>query len=290
MVTKNENKYAHLTAKERDKYSFPLRVLIEKGLIKCRVLDFGCGFGKDFEHLQSLGYEAEGFDPFYKPDEPDGKFDTILCFYVLNVLLPSERSQVLLRISQLITNGGKAYFAVRRDLKKEGYRIHHIHQVPTYQANVKLTFTSVYKNDFTEIYQYTTLSDLDASQADCVFCSNEMRKRLVCESFQAFAVEDKFPISKGHTLVIPKYHEANYFDLPFQHQKSCWQLVNYIKDILIKRYNPDGFNIGININDTAGQTVKHCHIHVIPRYKGDCEDPTGGVRALFPDKQNYLKS
>jgi diadenosine tetraphosphate (Ap4A) HIT family hydrolase len=86
---------------------------------------------------------------------------------------------------------------------------------------------------------------------------------------------DGYPLSKGHTLVIPKRHVANYFDLSFEEQSSCWFMVNKVKDILTKEYQPDGFNIGFNINKSAGQKVMHTHIHIIPRYQGDTNYKTG---------------
>jgi len=98
---------------------------------------------------------------------------------------------------------------------------------------------------------------------------------------------DKFPVSKGHSLIIPKRHCSDYFKLTFEEQSECWSIVNKVKQILIEKYDPDGFNIGININEVAGQTISHVHIHLIPRYKGDVKDPEGGVRGVIPEKKNY---
>ncbi len=89
------NQYSHLTAKERDNPSLPVRILLEKKLLIGKVLDFGCGFGKDVEFLKSKNIDCQGFDPYYFPDEPNEKFDTILCFYVLNVLFPEEQNKVI---------------------------------------------------------------------------------------------------------------------------------------------------------------------------------------------------
>lgn len=123
-----ENSNSHLTAKERDKLSFPGKILLEKKLLGGRVLDFGCGLGKDVEMLKYQKIEIEGYDPFYFKEYPSGKFDTILCFYVLNVLLPQEQAKVLNEVSRLLRYGGKAFFAVRRDVEKQGFRIHKIHK------------------------------------------------------------------------------------------------------------------------------------------------------------------
>ena len=125
---KMKNPYSHFTAKERDKLSFPGRILKERGLLSGKVLDFGCGLGKDVEILKNQKFDIEGYDPYYFNTYPTGKFDTIICFYVLNVLLPQEQATVINEISKLLKVGGKAYFAVRRDIDKPGFRFHKIHK------------------------------------------------------------------------------------------------------------------------------------------------------------------
>ncbi|WP_332911639.1 class I SAM-dependent methyltransferase [Algoriphagus boritolerans] len=152
MGTRNE--FSHLTAKERESLSFPARIVKERGLLVGDVLDFGCGFGKDVEILRTQGFQISGYDRHYFPEYPTKKFDTIICFYVLNVLLPEEQSKVLMEISALLKPTGKAYFAVRRDITYEGFRTHKIHQKRTFQTNVILPFNSIYKNDNCEIYEY----------------------------------------------------------------------------------------------------------------------------------------
>jgi diadenosine tetraphosphate (Ap4A) HIT family hydrolase len=101
---------------------------------------------------------------------------------------------------------------------------------------------------------------------DCPFCNIEKKSYFV-ESEFAFAVNDIHPVSKGHSLVIPKIHIENYFDLPGDCRISCWDLVSDVKDLLQNKYNPDGYNVGMNINRIAGQSVLHAHIHIIPRYE-----------------------
>ncbi|MFZ4059451.1 MAG: HIT family protein, partial [Ferruginibacter sp.] len=85
----------------------------------------------------------------------------------------------------------------------------------------------------------------------------------------------------------PKKHCADYFQLTFREQSACWFMLNKVKEILSLKLNPDGYNIGININEYAGQTIPHVHIHLIPRYKGDVKEPRGGVRGVIPGKRNY---
>lgn len=281
------NPYNHLTAKERDKLSFPARILLNKNLIKGKTLDFGCGFGKDVELLKSKGIEISGYDKHYFPEYPTLKFDTILCFYVLNVLLPEEQTNVLIGISQLLKPSGKAYFAVRRDIKYEGYRTHKIHQKPTYQCIVKLGYKSIFKNENVEIYEYKHFNQIARKNKDCPFCNPEPERELILESATAYAIYDKFPINKGHTLIIPKRHCADYFSLTFKEQSACWYILNTTKKVLEEKFNPHGYNVGININEPAGQTIPHVHIHLIPRYKGDVEIPEGGVRGVIPKKCIY---
>ena len=119
----------------------------------------------------------------------------------------------------------------------------------------------------------------------CPFCNLEREK--ILESELSFAIYDGFPVNEGHALIIPKRHTANYFDLSLEEQKDCIELLNRVKGIVQEKYNPAGYNVGININEAAGQTVPHVHIHLIPRYEGDVEEPRGGVRGVVPDKRKY---
>ena len=283
-----QNIYSHFTAKERDALSFPAKLLLNKNLLSGEVLDFGCGFGKDVELLKSKGINIAGYDKHYLPNYPTQTFDTIICFYVLNVLLPEEQALVLMEISQLLKPSGKAYFAVRRDIQHEGFRIHKVHRQPTYQCNVKLPFKSIFQNENCEVYEYRHYNQLSRKEnRDCPFCNLDAKRELILESATAFAIFDKFPVSNGHALIIPKKHCADYFELTFKEQSACWFMLNKVKEILKNKFNPDGFNVGINISESAGQTVPHVHIHLIPRYKGDAENPRGGVRGVIPQRKNY---
>jgi diadenosine tetraphosphate (Ap4A) HIT family hydrolase len=285
---KNNNPYSHLTAKERKNISFPTKLLLNKNVLKGSVLDFGCGFGKDVEILKQKEFDIVGYDPHYFPIYPSKKFDTIICFYVLNVLLPEEQADVLMNISALLKPNGKAYFAVRRDIIHEGYRIHKIHKKQIYQCITKLPFKSIYKNDSCEIYEYQHYTYLNKNKKEIspFFDSNEEREVLFVNA-TAFSFYDKFPVNKGHALVVPKRVVANYFDLTTNEQTACWLMINKVKEELQDKFNPDGFNIGININESAGQTISHVHIHIIPRYRGDVEQPRGGVRGVIPSKKEY---
>jgi diadenosine tetraphosphate (Ap4A) HIT family hydrolase len=282
------NQYNHLTAKERETLSFPAKLLLNKSLLVGEVLDFGCGFGKDVELLKAKSINIEGYDRHYFPIYPTKKFDTIICFYVLNVLMQEEQASVLMEISQLLKPTGKAYFAVRRDLQYEGFRTHKIHQKPTYQCNVILNYESIFKNENCEIYGYKHFNQINKkTNTDCPFCNPDSERELLLESATAYAMYDNFPVSSGHTLVIPKKHCSDYFELSFKEQSACIFMLNTLKPIIQKNFNPEGFNVGINIGEVAGQTIQHVHIHLIPRYKGDVKEPRGGVRGVIPEKRNY---
>lgn len=124
---------------------------------------------------------------------------------------------------------------------------------------------------------------------DCPFCNiNNAKDDIVWESKHSIAILDRYPVSPGHTLVIPKRHIKSYFDLTQDEVDELWDTVKNVKETIDYMYKPDGYNIGINIGEAAGQTIPHCHIHVIPRYKGDVEDPLGGVRGVIPEKRIYI--
>ena len=125
---------------------------------------------------------------------------------------------------------------------------------------------------------------------DCPFCqiaASNSDIELVAESAHAVAFYDRYPVSDGHALVIPRRHEVDLFDLEPSERADAWVLLDLVRGLLVDRLNPDGFNIGVNANEAAGQTIDHAHIHLIPRYQGDVEDPRGGIRWVIPDRAPY---
>ena len=226
-----------------------------------KILDYGCGFGKDVQILTELGFNITGYDPYYFPDWPTGKYNTIICHYVLNVLKPEAQALVLMRISSLLEKNGVAYFTVRRDITHEGFRIHKIHKKPTYQVLVRLPYESFYNNDNCEIYRYQRI--VDRSEGTCVFCSPS-NKFFICESATAYATWDG-ATSGGHAFIVPKRHETNYFELFEREQRACWIMVNEVKSMIEKEYSITDFNIDIKVGVLAGQTLNHTHIILIPR-------------------------
>ena len=124
------------------------------------------------------------------------------------------------------------------------------------------------------------------AKMDCFFCKLEP-PRIVDSNDLCIVVRDGFPVSPGHTLVIPKRHIGSFFDLSAEERQALMELVDSAKQVLDAKYQPDAYNIGINDGPAAGQTVLHVHVHLIPRYHGDCDDPRGGIRWIMRDKAKY---
>ncbi len=125
------------------------------------------------------------------------------------------------------------------------------------------------------------------NQEDCIFCQLP-KERVIAENDYCLAFHDLYPVTNKHTLIIPKLHRLDYFDLTSEELDAVNDLLKKQKDkILSEDENVTGFNIGANCGEEAGQTVFHCHIHLIPRRKGDMENPRGGVRLVIPEKGHY---
>jgi diadenosine tetraphosphate (Ap4A) HIT family hydrolase len=120
----------------------------------------------------------------------------------------------------------------------------------------------------------------------CPFCSLSA-DRIVLGGEHAVVIRDGFPVSLGHTLIIPKRHVASFFEVTEAERTDLMSLLAAARNDLERQFNPAGYNIGINDGTAAGQTVPHLHIHLIPRYSGDLNDPRGGVRWVLPLKAAY---
>jgi diadenosine tetraphosphate (Ap4A) HIT family hydrolase len=120
----------------------------------------------------------------------------------------------------------------------------------------------------------------------CPFCTLSA-ERIVLANELAVVIRDAFPVSPGHTLIIPKRHVVSFFDVTGDEREAMLALLDSAKLGLDAAFHPDGYNIGINDGEAAGQTVPHLHLHLIPRYAGDREDPRGGVRWILPQKAKY---
>lgn len=124
--------------------------------------------------------------------------------------------------------------------------------------------------------------------AGCIFCSDEIASRIVAANQTVFAIEDKYPVTQGHLLVIPYRHTKDYFSMTQEERQHAEELLRTLKNkIQQENKTVTGFNVGMNCGESAGQTVMHAHIHLIPRRDGDTSEPRGGVRACVPEKMGY---
>lgn len=123
----------------------------------------------------------------------------------------------------------------------------------------------------------------------CLFCDkdNKEEHRIIAEDALFYARWDNVPVSKGHAEIVPKRHIESLFELSLEEKIKMFELLEKTRDIINEKYHPDGYNIGLNEGEAAGRTIHHLHIHIIPRYKGDVENPRGGIRHIIPDKGYY---
>lgn len=121
------------------------------------------------------------------------------------------------------------------------------------------------------------------SVTDCPLCRSEDRP-ILCANEHAVVIPDKYPVADGHVLVVPKRHLSSVFDATTEELAAVWELVDVARRSLARTHRPDGFTIGVNDGEAAGQTVMHGHIHVIPRRRGDVADPRGGIRRVIAEK------
>ena len=123
----------------------------------------------------------------------------------------------------------------------------------------------------------------------CIFC-NIKEDEIIFSNELAISSFDSYPVSKHHVLIFPKRHVKDYFELNNDELLACNKLIKLLKDFILKKdITVKGFNIGTNAGKVAGQTIMHCHIHLIPRRQRDVENPQGGVRGVIPSKQHYIR-
>jgi len=122
----------------------------------------------------------------------------------------------------------------------------------------------------------------------CLFCDkdNALEHRIFAENNLFYARWDNFPISPGHAEIVPRRHIVSLFDLSSKELTAFYELLSVAKRIIQGQYKPSAFNIGVNDGETAGQTIMHLHVHLIPRYTGDVPNPRGGVRNILPNVKN----
>lgn len=260
------NPNSHLTAKDRVGPSFPTRLLLRAGLLTGRVLDFGCGTGTDVSFLRARGIDAIGFDPHYYPSEPTGRYDTIICHYVVNVLLPEEQSHVLMAVSELLEPHGSAYFSVRRDIKRGGFRTHARHGCEIYQCNVVLPYTSIFRNGHCEIYRYRHINQRQGpSPVSCPLCAPDPSWRLVTESARAYCVIDPTSTSPGTYLIVPKRHASDLSELSEPERKACWLMADRVEGLLCSRLQATGCTFPFDVRSTQADRSRHAYLRISTR-------------------------
>lgn len=124
---------------------------------------------------------------------------------------------------------------------------------------------------------------------NCPFCAMGDDRQFLATSL-VLGIWDRFPVSPGHALLVPRRHVKTWFDATEQEQQALIAAIGAAKTAIELEHAPDGYNIGINSGEAAGQTISHLHVHLIPRYKGDVDDPRGGVRLVLPEKAAYWGS
>lgn len=122
---------------------------------------------------------------------------------------------------------------------------------------------------------------------ECLFCKAIYNKDFKLENELAIARFDDFPVNKGHLEIIPKRHVSDWWNTTQEEKIAIFNLLDEAKKMIDDKYNPDGYNIGMNLGEKAGQSIMHLHVHLIPRYDGDVKNPRGGVRGIISEKQNY---
>ena len=125
----------------------------------------------------------------------------------------------------------------------------------------------------------------NGGREECIFCTP--RVELLAANDLAIAFPAGYPVSPGHVLIVPRRHEPDFFSLTAEEQAALVALVNPVRARLSEQYAPDAYNLGVNAGKAAGQTILHCHLHVIPRYAGDVAEPRGGVRWVLPETARY---
>lgn len=122
---------------------------------------------------------------------------------------------------------------------------------------------------------------------NCFFCTSINNKDYTLENDLAIARFDDFPVNPGHLEIIPKRHIKDWWETTQEEKLAIFELLEDAKKLIDEKYHPDAYNIGMNLGEDAGQSIMHLHVHLIPRYKNDVENPRGGVRGIITNKQNY---
>lgn len=226
-----DNPNSHHTAIPRVRESFPVRYLVNHGFLCGRILDFGCGHGADVRFLTAAGKDVIGYDPYYLPEWPSGRFDTVLCTYVLNILLPIEQAHALMAVSELVAPDGRAFFTVRRDIARNGFRTHAVHRTQVYQCRVVLPYPSLLLERHCEIYVYEPLRFVGEPNRNCTLCNPHGRYPLITESATVYAVLAEANAAQVRVLVAPKVHRPDPESLPPRVRTAMELVCTRVRDL-----------------------------------------------------------
>ena len=132
-------------------------------------------------------------------------------------------------------------------------------------------------------------ADVEARpKKDCIFCPPYINEKIIAEFGSVVAIKDIYPVTPGHYLILPRRHTSDLFEMTYQEQEDMMALIRLLRDQVIREdAKVTGFNIGMNCGTSAGQTIMHAHMHLIPRRDGDTDRPKGGVRGVIPAQQSY---
>lgn len=266
----NENNQHQLLSQyELDSLSQPMQWLLEKNLLKGRILVYGAvSYEKNL--LSRKGYNIDVCNRDYQPNHPAEQYDTIISIYLFNWLDNIEQNNVLLSVSRLLKHGGKAYFAVKHHFGFKNICLNEQHQIEQTIANVTLPFKKVFNSYIFDIYKFQHFNITSGNRSQCPYCSPQ--QQVILENEYSYAMLSDCPIAKGNALVIPKRHVASYFDLSVNEQIACQLTLNRLKKIIDEEYAPDGYSVNINMSAMVGQRVEHVGIELVAGYEKDGED------------------
>ncbi len=263
------NKNSHhqqLSQYEIDSLSHPMQWLLEKNLLKGRILMYGADRYEQ-SLLSEKGYNIMVHGRDYQPNHPTEQFDTIISIYLFNWLNNIEQNNVLLSVSRLLKHGGRAYFAVKHHFGFKNICLNEQHQIEQTISNVTLPFAKAFNSYIFDIYEFQHFNIANRHRSQCPYCSPQ--QQVILENEYSYAILSNSPISKGHGLVIPKRHVASYFDLTVDEQIACQLTLNRLKKIIDEEYAPEGYSVNINMNALAVLRVDHVGIELVARYKAD---------------------
>jgi len=305
----------HLTALTRSTLSAPVQLLFRHGLLPpgTAVFDYGCGRGGDVAGLAANGFTAHGWDPHFAADQPIFEADVVNLGFVVNVIeYPAERVDALhkaFKLARRAMSVGSCCTGVNRlvdrsatassRLATRSRSTSHRQSSTTSSSRCSTRKSSGFatpsrsclptgqpRKRSTECLAGVLYALKMSTTGLCPFCALPSA-RILLHNDLAVVVRDAYPVSPGHTLVIPVRHVASFFDTTADERSALLSLMDAAKWSLQTELEPAGYNIGINDGPSAGQTVGHLHVHLIPRYLGDRPDPRGGIRWVIPENADY---